>query len=116
LEIEMQEQPNVHLAQTDGEAAADRSADDSRSLPAEDVSVDQLLELEGALHVRWMLNIVKDVAALVPVDAMPTSYQAAWANCCEEIFFRATGERWHMDEDEARFARAASSGDANASA
>ena len=70
-----------------------------------DATPDQIIELSEALQVRHILEEVKKVAAIHPATDMPTPFQAAWQQCCEEIFFRATGEEWHMDEDADRFAR-----------
>lgn len=70
-----------------------------------DATPDQIIELSEALQVRRILEEVKKVAAIHPAADMPTPFQAAWQQCCEEIFFRATGEEWHMDEDADRFAR-----------
>jgi hypothetical protein len=74
--------------------------------PAEATS-DQIIELAGALEIRRILEAIKDVAKLCPADDMPTPFQSAWQGCCEEIFYRATGYQWHMDEDETKFHRAA---------
>lgn len=70
-----------------------------------DATPDQIIELCEALQVRRILEEVKKVAAIYPAADMPTPFQAAWQQCCEEIFFRATGEEWHMDEDADRFVR-----------
>lgn len=66
---------------------------------------DKIIELAEALQVRRILEEVKKVAAIYPAADMPTPFQSAWQQCCEEIFYRATGEQWHMDEDADRFAR-----------
>ena len=63
----------------------------------------QAIELAGAMEIRRILEEIKAVAALQPLDAAPTPYQAAWRGCCEEMFFRATGNRWHMEDDFGRF-------------
>lgn len=63
----------------------------------------QAIDLAGAMEIRRILEEIKAVAALQPLDATPTPYQAAWLACCEEIFFRATGNRWHMEDDFGRF-------------
>lgn len=68
---------------------------------------DTIIELAEALQVRRILEDIKAVAKLHQAGDMPTPFQAAWQTCCEEIFYRATGEQWHMDEDAAKFARAA---------
>jgi hypothetical protein len=68
---------------------------------------DEVIELAEAMQVRRILEEIKAVAELHPLDVLPTPYQAAWRACCEEIFYRATGGRWHMDEDARRFTRAA---------
>lgn len=68
---------------------------------------DEVIELAEAMQVRRILEEIKAVAAIHPPEAQPTPFQAAWQACCEEIFYRATGCRWHMDEDARRFARAA---------
>ena len=65
----------------------------------------QAIDLTGAMEIRRVLEEIKAVAALQPLDASPTPYQAAWRGCCEEVFFRATGNRWHMEEDSGRFFR-----------
>lgn len=65
----------------------------------------QAIELAAAMEIRRFLEEIKAVAALQPLDAAPTPYQAAWRGCCEEMFFRATGNRWHMEEDSGRFFR-----------
>lgn len=72
-----------------------------------EVTTDDLIDLAGALEVRRILEEIKKVAGMFPLDDMPTPFQAAWQQCCEELFFRATGEQWHLDEDAERFARAA---------
>jgi hypothetical protein len=71
------------------------------------VTSDEIIEFAEAMQVRRILEEIKKVAAIHPADDMPTAFQAAWQTCCEEIFFRATGDQWHMDEDERKFARAA---------
>lgn len=63
----------------------------------------QAIELAGAMEIRRILEEIKAVAALQPFDASPTPYQAAWRGCCEEMFFRATGNHWHMEDDFGRF-------------
>lgn len=68
---------------------------------------DEVIELAESLETRRILEEIKVVAALHPLDAMPTQFQSAWRACCEEIFYRATGCQWHMDEDARRFTRAA---------
>ena len=68
---------------------------------------DEVIELACALEVRRILEAIKTISKLHPAGDMPTPYQAAWQSCCEEIFFQATGEHWHMDEDDARFHRSA---------
>ena len=68
---------------------------------------DEVSELAEAMETRRISEEIKAVATLHPLDDMPTPYQAAWRACCEEIFYRATGYRWHMDEDARRFTRAA---------
>ena len=75
------------------------------SVRERDATPDQIIELSEALQVRRILEEVKKVAAIHPAGDMPTPFQAAWQQCCDEIFFRATGEEWHMDEDADRFAR-----------
>lgn len=79
---------------------------------------DQAIELAGAMEVRRILEAIKTIAQVHPADDMPTPYQAAWQSCCEEIFYQATNEQWHMDEDADRFKRPgdaaiAAGGDAN---
>lgn len=71
--------------------------------PARDITQDEVIELAEALQVRAILEEIKSVAKLHKSDEIPTPFQAAWQQCCEEIFFRATGCQWHMDEDDARF-------------
>lgn len=73
-----------------------------------DATQDQIIELAEALEMRRILEEIKMVAAIHPPAYMPTPFQAAWQGCCEEIFYRATGKQWHMDEDAARFALRAS--------
>ncbi len=68
-----------------------------------DVSDDEVLALAEALETRRILEQIKEVALLHPLADMPTEFQSAWQTCCEEIFYRATGCQWHMDEDESRF-------------
>ena len=68
---------------------------------------DQIIELAEALQVRHILEEIKKVVAIHPAAEMPTPFQAAWQSCCEEIFYRATGCQWHMDEDATRFGREA---------
>lgn len=68
---------------------------------------DEVIELAGALEVRRILESIKEVAAIHPADEVPTPFQAAFASACEEIFYRATGCQWHMDEDAERFSRSA---------
>jgi hypothetical protein len=68
---------------------------------------DQVIELAEALQVRHILEEIKKVVAIHPAAEMPTPFQAAWQSCCEEIFYRATGCQWHMDEDATRFGREA---------
>lgn len=63
---------------------------------------DQCAEVAAALEIRAILEQIKEVAALHPADDMPTPFQSAWQLCCEEIFYRATGQQWHMDEDDGR--------------
>lgn len=63
----------------------------------------QAIELAGAMEIRRILEEIKAVAALQPFDASPTPYHAAWRGCCEEMFFRATGNHWHMEDDFGRF-------------
>jgi len=75
------------------------------SVRSRDATPDQIIELSEALQVRRILEQIKEVAALHPAADMPTPYQAAWQACCEEIFYRATGEQWHMDEDTEKFCR-----------
>jgi hypothetical protein len=77
------------------------------SARARDATPDQVIDLAEALQVRRILEEIKKVAALHPADDVPTMYQAAWQACCEEIFYRATGEQWHMDEDAGKFMRRA---------
>lgn len=67
------------------------------------VSDDEVLALAEALETRRILEEIKQVAALHPLSDMPTAFQTAWQTCCEEIFYRATGCQWHMEEDESRF-------------
>lgn len=81
-------------------AGAARSADTSGA-------PDQVIELAEALQVRHILEEIKKVVAIHPAAEMPTPFQAAWQSCCEEIFYRATGCQWHMDEDATRFGREA---------
>jgi hypothetical protein len=66
---------------------------------------DTIIELAGALEVRRILEEIKEVATLHQAEEMPTPIHSAWQTCCEEIFYRATGRQWHMDEDAARFSR-----------
>lgn len=68
-------------------------------------SIDQVIELACALEVRRILEEIKKVAVIHPCADMPTPFQSAWQTCCEEIFFRATGEKWNMGEDADRFGR-----------
>lgn len=68
---------------------------------------DEIIAVAEALQVRRILEEIKEVASLHPADEMPTPFQSAWQQCCEEIFFRATGGEWHMGDDERRFSRAA---------
>lgn len=68
-----------------------------------DATLDEIIELSEALQVRRILEEIKKVAAIYPAGKVPTPFQAAWQSCCEEIFFRATGKQWHMDEDDRRF-------------
>lgn len=63
---------------------------------------DEAVELAAALEIRAILEQIKEVAAVYPVDDMPTPFQSAWRGCCEEIFYRATGRQWHMDDDDGR--------------
>ena len=56
--------------------------------------------------MRRILEAIKEVANLRPANDK-IIFDAAWQLCCEEIFYRATGCRWHMDEDAERFSRAA---------
>ena len=72
-----------------------------------DATPDQIIELAEALQVRRILEEIKNVAKIHPAADMPTPFQSAWQQCCEEIFYRATGEQWHMDDDAKKFARAA---------
>jgi len=64
---------------------------------------DEVLALAGALEVRRILEEIKKVAEIYPADDMPTPFQSAWQGCCQEIFHRATGGAWHMDEDAEKF-------------
>lgn len=70
-----------------------------------DATPDQIIELTEALQVRRILEEIKKVAAIHPAADMPTPFQSAWHGACEEIFYRATGEQWHMDEDAEKFSR-----------
>jgi hypothetical protein len=70
-----------------------------------DAAPELIVELAEALQVRRILEEIKKVASIHPAADMPTPFQSAWQQCCEEIFYRATGEEWHMDEDANRFAR-----------
>lgn len=67
---------------------------------ARDAEHDEVIELTAALEIRAILEQIKQVAATVHAATLPTPFQAAWQGCCEEIFFRATGKQWHMDEDD----------------
>ena len=66
-----------------------------------DAAPDEVIELTAALEIRAILEQIKEVAATVHAATLPTPFQAAWQGCCEEIFYRATGKQWHMDEDDA---------------
>lgn len=78
---------------------ARRIVDALYAQPVSAAPSDQVIELAEALQVRRILEAIKAVAALHPAADLPTPFQAAWAACCEEIFYRATGEQWNMDED-----------------
>lgn len=69
---------------------------------AEGATQDEIIELVAALEIRAILEHIKTVAAIYPVDDMPTPFQSAWRGCCEEIFFLATGCQWHMSQDDGR--------------
>ena len=83
----------------EGIAAALRSA---LTQQAEGATQDEIIELVAALEIRAILEHIKTVAAIYPVDDMPTPFQSAWRGCCEEIFFLATGCQWHMSQDDGR--------------
>jgi hypothetical protein len=68
--------------------------------PSVDVSPSEMCELAGALEIRRILEEIKQVAALY---GSSSPFASGWQNACEEIFFRATGCKWHMDEDAERF-------------
>lgn len=90
-----------HRTEAEAIAAWNRRA--QPAAPA--ATVDELIELSAALEKRRILEEIKKVAELRPADDMPTPFQAAWQQCCEEIFYRATGEQWHMDEDASKFTK-----------
>lgn len=77
------------------------------ALGAQVQTKDEVIALAEALETRRILEEIKAVATLHPLDDMPTPHQSAWRACCEEIFYRATGCQWHMDEDARKFTRAA---------
>lgn len=95
---------NAALEKADKAADALRAALQDAPISATD---DEVLALAVALETRRILEHIKVVAATQPIDEMPTPYQSAWHGACEEIFYRATGQQWHMDEDATRFDRAA---------
>jgi hypothetical protein len=68
--------------------------------PAQGATQDEAVDLAAALEIRAILEQIKEVAAIHRAGDMPTPFQSAWQTCCEEIFYRATGCQWHMEEDD----------------
>jgi hypothetical protein len=146
LEIEMQEQPNVHLAQTDGEAAAARTADEQEACELAYLAFqrDNPFLLWASYREGWLAGraSVTDARAL-PAAADRVIKAATRANFCpaaggyregesvegcyEELtdalnaFYgsnvEAPLEEWISEQElDVMLGIAASSGDANASA
>jgi hypothetical protein len=123
LEIEMQEQPNVHLAQTDGDAAAARSAD---LRLAHALELLRLLTQKGVMQetgLRWSQRLVMAreflAGAQPPEDAVHAAARRLLAAVDEQHATKDAPLKytapWGAIAD-LRAALAASSGDANASA
>jgi hypothetical protein len=49
----------------------------------------------AAMEIRRFLEEIKAVAALQPLDAAPTPYQAAWRGCCEKLLGCSTQSGRH---------------------
>lgn len=100
-------EPDMWIPHSITELSASYTADQMRAYALADrqaraAQADQCAEVAAALEIRAILEQIKEVAALHPADDMPTPFQSAWQLCCEEIFYRATGQQWHMDEDDGR--------------
>jgi hypothetical protein len=78
-----------------------QAAHDRANQPA---ATDEVIDVAVALEIRRVLEEVKSVSAIHPCADMPTPFQSGYQQACEEIFYRVTGQRWHMDEDAAKFA------------
>ena len=68
-----------------------------------DATPDQIIELTQALEIRRILEEIKEAASIMPQSDMPTQFASGWHEACAEIFYRATGCQWHMDEDDEKF-------------